>query len=96
MLSRATTRMLSRATTALLPRANVVRSLSHFASTPLAPPDAILGLTEAFKADPAPTKINVGVGAYRSDDGKPFVLDCVRTAEQRLAEDLKNGSRDQE
>lgn len=30
------------------------------------PPDAILGVTEAFKKDPSPKKINLGVGAYRS------------------------------
>jgi aspartate/tyrosine/aromatic aminotransferase len=29
------------------------------------PPDAILGVTEAFKKDPSPKKINLGVGAYR-------------------------------
>lgn len=29
------------------------------------PPDAILGITEAFKADSFPEKINLGVGAYR-------------------------------
>lgn len=30
------------------------------------PPDAILGITEAFKADSFPEKINLGVGAYRT------------------------------
>lgn len=29
------------------------------------PPDAILGITEAFKADSFAEKINLGVGAYR-------------------------------
>lgn len=29
------------------------------------PPDAILGITEAFKADSFGEKINLGVGAYR-------------------------------
>ena len=44
----------------------------------MAPPDPILGLTEAFKADTAPGKMSLGVGAYRGDDGKPFVLQSVR------------------
>ncbi len=30
-----------------------------------APPDAILGLTDAFKKDPNPKKINLGVGVYK-------------------------------
>lgn len=30
------------------------------------PPDAILGITENFKADQSPKKINLGVGAYVS------------------------------
>eukprot|EP00793_Prasinoderma_coloniale_P002323 PRCOL_00002831-RA len=51
----------------------------------MAPVDPILGVTEAFKADTNPLKMNVGVGAYRDDDGKPVVLDCVRTAEKKVA-----------
>ena len=30
-----------------------------------APPDSILGLTEAWKADPNPLKVNLGVGVYK-------------------------------
>lgn len=50
-----------------------------------APKDPILGVTEAFLADPNPDKVNVGVGAYRDDNGNPVVLDCVREAERRIA-----------
>lgn len=53
-----------------------------------APKDPILGVTEAFLADPSPNKVNVGVGAYRDDDGKPVVLECVRKAEARIAGNL--------
>lgn len=42
------------------------------------PPDPILGVTEAYKRDPNPKKINLGVGAYRDDHGKPFVLSSVK------------------
>lgn len=51
---------------------------SFFAKVPMGPPDAILGITEAFKADTFPQKINLGVGAYRDDNGKPYVLNCVK------------------
>ena len=36
------------------------------------------GVTEAFKADKDPRKINLGVGAYRDGDGKPYVLSSVK------------------
>jgi len=52
---------------------------------PQGPPDAILGVTQAFGRDASPRKINLGVGAYRDDDGKPYVLPSVREAEARLA-----------
>lgn len=32
-----------------------------FENLEMAPPDAILGLTEAYKRDPHPAKINLGV-----------------------------------
>jgi aspartate aminotransferase, mitochondrial len=51
----------------------------------MGPPDAILGVTEAFKKDTNPKKINLGVGAYRDDNGKPFVLPSVEKAENILA-----------
>ena len=38
-------------------------------------------MTEAFKADKDPRKINLGVGAYRDENGKPYVLTSVRKAE---------------
>ena len=36
------------------------------------------GVTEAFKADTSPNKINLGVGAYRDENGKPYVLPSVK------------------
>lgn len=51
---------------------------SFFGKVPMGPPDAILGITEAFKADSFGQKINLGVGAYRDDAGKPYVLEAVR------------------
>lgn len=57
-------------------------SWSH---VPLGPRDPILGITEAFLADTCPDKINLGVGAYRDDKGKPYVLECVKKAEERLS-----------
>ena len=52
----------------------------------MGPPDAILGVSEAFKRCEAPEKMNLGVGAYRDDNGKPFVLPSVREAERQILE----------
>lgn len=49
-----------------------------------APADPILGLTETFKNDPRPQKINLGVGIYKTDAGTTPVLDCVKKAEAIL------------
>ncbi|BGP38425.1 Aspartate aminotransferase, cytoplasmic [Rhodotorula kratochvilovae] len=58
-----------------------------WASTPYAAPDAIFALTAGYQADSFAKKVNLGVGAYRDNDGKPFVLPVVRKAKQILAND---------
>ena len=57
-----------------------------------APPDPILGLTEAFKHDPNTKKVNLGVGVYKDAGGQTPVLASVKTAEERLlrSEHTKN------
>jgi aspartate/tyrosine/aromatic aminotransferase len=40
-------------------------------------------VTEAFKADSDPRKINLGVGAYRDENGKPYVLPSVKKVRLR-------------
>lgn len=46
-----------------------------------APPDPILGLEEAFKRDPNPTKINLGVGVYKDENGNTPIFRAVKRAE---------------
>ncbi|KAI9741381.1 MAG: aspartate transaminase aat1 [Cirrosporium novae-zelandiae] len=65
--------------------AATIRCGSTWTNIPQGPP-AILGITEAFKADSFNEKINLGVGAYRDDQGKPFVLPSVRTAEKKIVD----------
>jgi aspartate aminotransferase len=60
---------------------------SVFAGLAQAPEDPILGVTVAFNKDPSPVKVNLGVGAYRTEEGKPLVLNVVRRAEQMLVND---------
>src|SRR5437867_732173 len=59
---------------------------SILADVEMAPRDPILGVTEAFNADPKPNKVNLGVGVYYDDNGKLPVLECVRRAERQLLE----------
>jgi aromatic-amino-acid transaminase len=60
--------------------------MSLFSSVELAPRDPILGMTEAFNADPNPAKVNLGVGVYFDENGKLPILRCVLAAEKQLAE----------
>ncbi|KAK6184627.1 hypothetical protein SNE40_007063 [Patella caerulea] len=64
----------------------IARHSSIWSNVEMGPPDAILGVTEAFKKDTNPKKMNLGVGAYRDDQGKPFILPTVRKAEKIIFE----------
>ncbi|MCX7420789.1 MAG: aspartate/tyrosine/aromatic aminotransferase [Planctomycetia bacterium] len=57
-----------------------------FEQVTAAPPDSILGLTEAFKKDARPEKLNLSVGVFKDDKGRTPVLKCVKEAERRLLE----------
>lgn len=50
--------------------------------------DPILGLMEKFLEDSNPNKVNLGIGIYYDEDGVLPVLDCVKTAEQRIADPI--------
>ena len=50
----------------------------------LLPPDPILGVTAAFRADASPDKVDLGVGVYRDVNGNTPVPAAVREAERRL------------
>jgi len=72
--------------TLVRPAVTAARPMSFWAHVPMGPRDPILGVAEAYKADTDPRKVNVGVGAYRTDEGKPWVLPSVREAERRIFE----------
>ncbi|KAF2305243.1 hypothetical protein GH714_003293 [Hevea brasiliensis] len=62
-----------------------IRALHWWDHVCPAPKDPITSVTEAFLADTSPVKINLGVGAYRDDEGKPIILQCLRDAEAKIA-----------
>jgi len=57
----------------------------------LAPADPILGTTIAWRNDKDPKKMNLGVGAYRTDEEKPYVFEIVKQVEKELYEELMAG-----
>ena len=61
--------------------------MSFFGNVQLAPPVAVFKLSADFRADENPKKMNLGVGAYRDDDGKPWVLPVVSKVEKQIALD---------
>ncbi|MEX2673072.1 MAG: amino acid aminotransferase [Phycisphaeraceae bacterium] len=52
----------------------------------MAPPDPILGLTEAYNEDANPQKVNLAVGVYKDAKGTTPILQTVKQAEARLLE----------
>ncbi|TNC49831.1 aspartate/tyrosine/aromatic aminotransferase [Rubellimicrobium rubrum] len=48
------------------------------------PADKILSLMAAFRADPRPEKIDLGVGVYKDAEGRTPVMRAVREAEKRI------------
>ncbi len=55
-----------------------------------APADPILGLTEAFRKDTRPNKVNLGVGVFMDEKGTTPVLECIKRAERILWETEKS------
>ncbi|KAF9122444.1 Aspartate aminotransferase, cytoplasmic [Mortierella sp. 14UC] len=60
---------------------------SFFEKVPGAPADVIFALTSSYKADSHANKVNLGVGAYRTEEGKPWVLPVVKKADHIMVDD---------
>ncbi|MHC8315120.1 amino acid aminotransferase [Pseudomonas sp. LB3P31] len=66
--------------------------MSLFSAVEMAPRDPILGLNEAFNADPRTTKVNLGVGVYCNEEGRIPLLRAVVEAETiRVAQHASRG-----
>ncbi len=55
-----------------------------FEFLPTAPPDSILGLSDAFSRDPRSNKINLTVGVFKDEQGRTPILKTVKKAEEIL------------
>ncbi|XP_072978627.1 aspartate aminotransferase, chloroplastic-like [Typha angustifolia] len=69
---------------------SVAVNVSRFEGVTMAPPDPILGVSEAYKADTDNLKLNLGVGAYRTEELQPYVLNVVKKAENLMLEKGEN------
>lgn len=49
-----------------------------------------MGIGIAYKADPATEKLNLGVGAYRDDNEKPYVFNVVKRAINEIAAEINS------
>jgi aspartate aminotransferase len=47
-------------------------------AVPQAPEDPLFGLMAAYRADTFDKKVDLGIGAYRDNDAKPWVLPVVK------------------
>ncbi|TKS85604.1 Aspartate aminotransferase, cytoplasmic [Collichthys lucidus] len=61
--------------------------MSVFSEVPQAAPVAVFKLTQDFSNDQFPRKVNLGVGAYRTDEGQPWVLPVVKKVEKIIVQD---------
>ena len=61
--------------------------MTLFSDLAMAPADPILGVTDLFRADPRPEKVNLGVGVYQDASGRLPLMRAVRAAESHLDQD---------
>ncbi|OJD19039.1 hypothetical protein AJ78_00990 [Emergomyces pasteurianus Ep9510] len=62
-------------------------SIFTASSVPQAPEDPLFGLMRAYKQDTSDKKVDLGIGAYRDNNAKPWVLPVVRKADEILRND---------
>ncbi|KAK0570651.1 hypothetical protein LWI29_004437 [Acer saccharum] len=53
-----------------------------------APDIPVYAVMVAYREDPSPFKLNLGIGVYRTEEGKPLLLNVVRKAEKLLVNEL--------
>ncbi|KAK2614182.1 hypothetical protein N8I77_001031 [Diaporthe amygdali] len=56
-------------------------------TVPQAPEDPLFGLMAAYRADTSSDKVDLGIGAYRDDNAKPWILPVVKKADEIIRND---------
>ena len=60
----------------------------NFSDTPQGPPDPILTMGYRYREDTNPKKVDLGIGAYRDESGKPYVFPVIKKAESMIVADM--------
>ena len=69
---------------------STLNSKSSWGGIKEAPSDPILGVVEQFKKDKFPKKVNISVGAYRDENGNPYIFNCVKKSTEKYIKDKTN------
>lgn len=69
---------------------------NYYADLAMAPADAILKLSVGYKADTNPKRVNLGIGAYRDENGSPYVFPVVQRAQKIIEEKIQKRELDYE
>ncbi|KAJ5981156.1 Aspartate aminotransferase cytoplasmic [Penicillium canescens] len=57
------------------------------ATVAVAPEDSLFGLMQAYREDPSDKKIELGIGVYRDNNAKPWILPVVKKADDAIHHD---------
>eukprot|EP00042_Codosiga_hollandica_P027509 m.137532 g.137532 ORF g.137532 m.137532 type:complete len:418 (+) comp52507_c0_seq2:71-1324(+) len=68
----------------------------QYAALPTVPMSPVFALADRFKASTIADKASLGIGAFRDDDGQPWVLPTVIRAEEIMVAKLKAGQSNHE
>ena len=66
---------------------SALTGVNVFENVKEAPADPVFGVNDAFKKETNPKKVNLVVGAYRDDAGKPYLFRIVRKVEKEIYDD---------
>eukprot|EP00041_Stephanoeca_diplocostata_P023330 m.571351 g.571351 ORF g.571351 m.571351 type:complete len:128 (+) comp22266_c0_seq14:586-969(+) len=61
-----------------------------------APESAMFKLTIDYDKDSFENKLDLGIGAYRDNDGNPYVLDVVKQASAMIQQKMESGDMNHE
>ncbi|XP_015379463.1 PREDICTED: aspartate aminotransferase, cytoplasmic [Diuraphis noxia] len=64
--------------------------MSIFSDVEEAKPIEVFDLVRKFNEDEYPSKVNLTIGAYRTDEGKPYYIPVVKKAESEVLEGTMN------
>merc|ERR1711939_593336 len=59
-------------------------------TVPQAPEDPLFGLMAAYRADTSDKKVDLGIGAYRDNNAKPWILPVVKKADKIYTSQLES------